>query len=121
ALLLAPLLIVLAIAYVLPLAWLVPESLRDPSGIGVSLGQYGQAFDDPLYEIVAERTFRVALLCGLVCLAIAYPLAWQLSNLPRAWFRFLAVVIAVPLLTSTIVRSEAWVLLLLPQGVLNTI
>jgi ABC-type spermidine/putrescine transport system permease subunit I len=33
----------------------------------------------------------------------------------------LAVIIAIPLLTSTIVRSEAWVLLLLPTGVLNSL
>lgn len=118
--LLVPMAAILVIAYVLPLVWLVPESLQSGAGLP-SLDQYREAFSEPLYATVAIRTFRVALLSGAIALAIAYPLAWQLSNLPRTWFRFLAVVIAVPLLTSTIVRSEAWVLLLLPQGVLNSV
>jgi ABC-type spermidine/putrescine transport system permease subunit I len=119
AALLVPMTVVLGIAYLLPLAWLIPESLREPTG-GVGLGQYGQAFSESLYAIVGWRTLRIAALSGIACVAIAYPLAWLMSNLPRSWFRYLAVVIAIPLLTSTIVRSEAWVLLLLPTGVLNT-
>src|SRR5690606_1169575 len=109
--------LVLLVAYVLPLAWLLPISLRTEDGTG--LGNFQNAPASPLYVAVAVRTIRIEILSGVACVVLAYPLAWVLGNLPRRWFRLIAVVVALPLLTSTIVRSEAWVFILLPDGVLN--
>lgn len=119
ALLVLPLLGLLCIAYLLPLAWLLPLSIRTETGAGPE--NFLHAFDTPLYATVVIRTMRVALVCALTCMAIAYPLAWYLSNVQRSRIRFIAALIAVPLLTSTIVRSEAWVFILLPDGLLNSV
>ena len=116
-----PALTVVAVAYLLPLAWLVPMSLQDPDRTWVGLTNYSRAVQDPLFLTIAARTFRVAFLTATICLLLAYPIAWQLSRIPRRWFPYLAALIAIPLLTSTIVRSEAWVFLLLPEGLINEV
>jgi ABC-type spermidine/putrescine transport system permease subunit I len=116
-----PALLVVALAYLLPLAWLVPMSLQDTDRSWTGLANYGRALDDPLFLTIAGRTFRVAFLTAAACVLLAYPIAWQLSRIPRRWFPYLAAVIAIPLLTSTIVRSEAWVFLLLPDGLVNEV
>ena len=116
-----PALLVVAVAYLLPLLWLVPMSLQDSDRTWTGLNNYSRAVQDPLFLTIAGRTFRVAFLTATVCLLLAYPIAWQLSRIPRRWFPYLAALIAIPLLTSTIVRSEAWVFLLLPDGLVNEV
>ena len=116
---LAPATLVLVLAYALPLLWLVPLSLQTTDGAWFGLGNYARALEDPVFIGIMSRTFRVALLTAAGVVLIAYPVAWQLSRVPRRFFPYLAALIAVPLLTSTIVRSEAWVFLLLPDGPIN--
>jgi mannopine transport system permease protein len=118
---LAPATIVLALAYALPLLWLVPLSLQTTDGAWSGLGNYARALEDPVFIGIMSRTFRVAFVTAAGVVLIAYPVAWQLSRVPRRYFPYLAALIAVPLLTSTIVRSEAWVFLLLPDGPINAV
>ncbi len=117
--LLAPLLLLLSAAYVLPLIWLIPQSLN--SGGSFGLANYQEIAAAPVYRVVGMRTLRIAAVVALLCLVFAYPLAWQISNLRRRWLPIAAALIAVPLLSSAIVRSEAWVYLLLRNGPIATL
>lgn len=109
-----PLVLLLLSAYILPLLWLIPRSLDEGESFG--LANYREILANPAFISVGVRTFQVAAITAVLCLLIGYPMAWHLSNVSRRWFPILAAIIAVPLLTSAIVRSEAWVFLMLPSG-----
>jgi putative spermidine/putrescine transport system permease protein len=91
----------------------------DPNFTGWGLTQYRRFFTDPyqlgiLWDTVvlgAETTAAAALL--------AYPLAWRFVRSPPRWQRLLLFLIVLPLLTSAVVRTFAWVVILGREGIIN--
>ena len=76
---------------------------------------------DSYYWGIVWRTLRLGLITVAVCLAIGYPTAYALARLRRPRLRLLALfVIFSPLLTSVVVRTYGWSLVLGDSGFLNS-
>ncbi|MFN3615522.1 MAG: ABC transporter permease [Rubrimonas sp.] len=77
------------------------------------------ALADPLYWTTFRRSLELALTTTLLCLILGYPVAY-LYLIGGRWTRRLILILTVaPLLTSGIVRTYAWLVILGGRGVLN--
>ncbi|MCC7273840.1 MAG: ABC transporter permease [Alphaproteobacteria bacterium] len=114
--LLAPFLILLAIVFLLPLGTLIHESLLVPQP---TLANYERVFVEPVYLRVMGRTARVAFYVTLVTLLLGYPLAWVMARSSGLRLGLLAAAVLLPLWTSVLVRTYAWMVLLQRNGLVN--
>ncbi|WP_159348682.1 ABC transporter permease [Roseomonas harenae] len=115
-LLAAPFLLLIAVVFLLPLATLLHESLFVPAP---TVEHYARAFGEPVYLRVMLRTLRVAVLVTVAALILAWPLAWVMSRSRGLGLALLAAAVLLPLWTSVLVRTYAWMVLLQRNGVLN--
>ena len=121
--LLAPVTIWLGLFFLVPLLLILAYSFGT-SGIygGITLGfnpgNYLKVFD-PLYLEIIGRTFFIAALNTLVCLALGYPLAYFIVFKGRRWRNALVLLVMVPFWTSLLIRAYAWVVILGGNGVAN--
>ncbi|MXP62636.1 ABC transporter permease [Roseomonas sp. M0104] len=112
----APFLLLLLVVFILPLATLLHESLFVPSP---GLGNYAHALEEPVYLRVMLRTLRIAFLVTLLALVLAWPLAWVMSRSRGLGLALLGAAVLLPLWTSVLVRTYAWMVLLQRNGVIN--
>jgi len=100
--------------FLAPLAVVLLASLTSPETHGVSLANYVRVLADQYHWGVILVTFRIACLSTLACLLLGYPLAWYLVRVVRwgPWRRICVILLVVPMLTSNIVRSFGWMVLL---------
>jgi putative spermidine/putrescine transport system permease protein len=117
AALLAPILIVFALAYVGPLAKLVIDSFRTADGF--TLAHYIEALTSPAFAAIMLRTVWMSVVVTLLCLLTAYPLAYVLSGLKGQIATGLLLLVSIPYVTSILIRTYAWIVLLSPSGPVN--
>ena len=87
-----------------------------------SLEHFGSALSDSLFWRIAWRSFWVGALSTLVCLLLAYPLAYLQTSLGSIARKLLLVAVIAPLLTSALVRVYAWIVILGGRrGLMNTV
>ncbi|CUX02933.1 MULTISPECIES: ABC transporter permease [Agrobacterium] len=113
-LLLLPSALMLLTGFVYPLARLVALSLPD-----MSLELYIRIFREPLYLNVLFSTTVVALAVMCCCLLLGFPVAYAMVRLKRPWALILTGCVLIPLWTSVLVRSYAWIVLLQRTGIVN--
>jgi putative spermidine/putrescine transport system permease protein len=112
-----PALAAMTIVYALPLAVLLAHSVTDPS---LGLGNFTRIFRHTGYLITIARTFGIAGTATLLALLIGYPLAYVIATDSRRWLvRTLTFCVLAPYVTSLLVRSFAWQVLLGRVGPLN--
>jgi putative spermidine/putrescine transport system permease protein len=75
--------------------------------------------DQAIYLEIFGRTFWMSLVVMACCLALAYPLAYLLVNLPTRTSNLLMILVLLPFWTSVLVRVAAWIVLLQSGGVIN--
>jgi putative spermidine/putrescine transport system permease protein len=68
---------------------------------------------------VFGRTFLIATLVTLATLALAFPLAYLMTNLRPALAGIVLVLVLLPFWTSILVRTAAWTVILQKYGILN--
>ncbi|MGT2437977.1 ABC transporter permease [Bradyrhizobium betae] len=116
-----PLAVVFLAAFVLPLAALVAISLfRTSQFAELSLLQYLRFLSDPFSIKVLSDTLWLGAEVALATLVLSYPLALVYvasGPLMRTLITFL---IMLPLLTSTVVRTFAWIVILGRDGIVNS-
>ncbi|PWC29584.1 ABC transporter permease [Teichococcus aestuarii] len=112
----APFLLLVAIIFILPLATLLHESLFVPAP---TTEHYARAFAEPVYLRVMLRTLRIAALVTALALLLAWPMAWVMSRSRGLGLALLAAAVLLPLWTSVLVRTYAWMVLLQRNGVVN--
>lgn len=115
-LLATPFLLMIALSFVLPLAMLLRESLFVPS---LSVANYQKVFDEPVYLRVMFRTLRISIVVTVITLLLAYPLATLMARTRGLLLGLLLLSVLLPLWTSVLVRTYAWLVLLQRNGVLN--
>ena len=104
--------------FAIPLLLLAWVSLQ--AGTTVGLTEYARFFTDGLGARVLTSTLRIGLETTLGCLFLAYPLALVFRASP-GWARSLiTLIVLLPLLTSVVVRTFAWIVILGRQGVVNS-
>ena len=78
------------------------------------------ALSDPLTWTTFQRSLSLALTTTALCLILGYPVAY-LFLIGGTWTRRIILVLTIaPLLTSGIVRTYAWLVILGGRGVVNT-
>lgn len=90
-------------------------ALKEPGA-----AQYAKFLTDRFNLIVLGKTLWLGLLATALALVIGYPLAYLYTLASRGLQRVLILVIVLPLLTSAVVRTFAWVVILGRQGIVNT-
>lgn len=107
--------------FVAPLLLLTAISFAgDGAGHGFGLAQYGKFLSDSYSLGVLGATLRLGVEVTLVCLALGYPFAWFYVRAPRRARTPLLLIVLLPLLTSVIVRTFAWIVILGRQGIVNS-
>jgi mannopine transport system permease protein len=111
-----PLLMLLGLGFLYPIATLLKLSLFTPD---LDLSAYRKIVEQPLYLQVMLRTFKVAFLVTLASLLLGYPIAFAMTSLNRPLAAAAAAAVFIALWSPVLVRSYAWIVLLQRNGVVN--
>jgi len=86
----------------------------------LTLDNFHTLFTDPVYRIVALRTFGMAVSVTAADIALAFPIAYYAARIatPRGRAALL-VAVTIPLWASYLVRAFSWKLIATPNGVLD--
>lgn len=132
-----------------PLKWLEPLALLFPSGFWLitfliiptifiliqslvplgktefGLDNYQRVFEyvggNFIYLVVVWRSLLYAAITTGFCLLFGFPVAYWLGVIaPKRWRNILLLLFVLPLWTSSLLRSYAWITILRPTGVLNS-
>jgi putative spermidine/putrescine transport system permease protein len=122
---LAPLVAVMLVGFVWPLAQTFVGSFHPNTPQGIDTTQWTltnyQRLADPFYGEVLLRTLRISLAVTAITAVLAYPVAMFVSRLsPRAQSWMILAYIS-PWLVNTVVKALGWTLLLRHNGVINTL
>ncbi|MGH8000950.1 MAG: ABC transporter permease [Brasilonema sp.] len=94
-----------------------PGGLVNPSGFD----NYTRILD-PLYLQVMGRSLFFAVTSTIICLILGFPVAYWIAQMtPRGWRNLLLIGFVLPLWTSSLLRSYAWITILRPTGLVNSI
>ncbi|MEO0501856.1 MAG: ABC transporter permease [Pseudomonadota bacterium] len=77
--------------------------------------------NEQIYITLFGRTIWMSLLITISCIALGYPIAWLLANLPMRKANVLLILVLLPFWTSLLVRTSAWKVMLQQQGVINDV
>jgi putative spermidine/putrescine transport system permease protein len=103
---------------VLPVGWLFWLSVHDHAGF--TARNYLRMVVNSSYSASLQTTLWVAALVTLCAVLLAYPVALFLARL-RGWqARLVLIVVLLPLWTSLLVRTFAWLVLLQRHGLVNS-
>lgn len=118
--LIAPLALTYLVFFVSPLVLLFGISLYDDiemTQIGGS--QWGRFFGDAFYRGVLFDTLKLGVLTVIATTFLSYPLALVFCSATPRVQRILIFIILLPLLTSVVVRTFAWIVILAREGLIN--
>ena len=76
---------------------------------------------EALYQGIIGRTFGISLAVTLLCLVLAYPLAYLIATSSARVANILLIFVLLPFWTSLLVRTTAWVVVLQSAGVVNSL
>jgi putative spermidine/putrescine transport system permease protein len=114
--LLAPAVLFLLFFFVWPLARMFELSFFDPT---FTLEHYIEFFSAPTYVRVMLHTVALALNVALICLVLGYPVAYAINSTSPRTRRLFLIPVMLPYLTSVMVRTYAWMVLLGTTGIVN--
>ena len=122
--LLAPGIVVLFVAFFVPIGYLcsysfLVEQIDGTTKLG--FGQYLRFFTDSYFWSVSERTLRLSLIITILCLILGFPLAYLMSRVSPRIRLWLAVLVILPLMTSVVIRTFGWLVLLGRGGPLTKV
>ncbi|MGW3472213.1 ABC transporter permease subunit [Saccharopolyspora sp. NPDC000995] len=106
----------IVVVYVVPLAVLLVRSFTDPT---VGLHNYGAVFENFGYVWTILRTIGISAMATALSLLLGYPLAHVMVTAGPGWRKFLMFCVITPYVTSVLVRSFAWQVILGRQGLVN--
>ncbi len=78
-----------------------------------------QPEEKTIYVPLFERTLWMSFAITIICILLAYPIAYLLATLPLRYSNLLMILVLLPFWTSLLVRTTTWIALLQTQGVLN--
>lgn len=115
----------LLVTYVLPLIYMVRMAFNRGESNGLveqtfTLDTLIEPLTDPYYWKVTLDTFLMGVSVAVLCILVSYPIALFLARTSSKWKNFLIVLAIAPLLTSAVVRTYGWMIILGSQGVVNS-
>lgn len=114
-----PVLLSLLAFFVVPLAANVFRTAEGLALGGIG-GNYVKLLTDPYYFGVLMETMKVSVLVTLLSLIVGYPVAFFMVRFAGRWNALIVFFVIAPLLTSIIMRTFGWRVLLARRGLLNT-
>jgi putative spermidine/putrescine transport system permease protein len=106
--------------FLAPLVVLVGLSLSQGTDLHPSsAAAYVRFFTDPFSYSILWETLLLGVKATLLCLLFGYPIAWIVARVPPRWQSVMLLIVTLPILTSVVVRTFAWIVILGRQGVLN--
>lgn len=118
AMLVGPALGLVAILFVWPVLVLLGQSVSSPEGWSAN---FARLHEVPVYYRVLWRTLLVSAETAIVCLLIGFPVAYKLTVAKPLVRAIILGCIFVPFWTNLLVRSYGWIVLLNPEGMINTL
>jgi putrescine transport system permease protein len=100
----------------------IPPISAGPDGQWLLTPQFtnfARLIEDPLYFSALIGSLKVAALSTLICLIIAYPMAWVMARAAPVWRAVWLMAVIVPFLTSFVLRIYALMALLANKGIVN--
>jgi len=122
--LLAPALLLLLVAFVLPVGMMVPMSFRPYVPLvgitdGFTARYYTRLLTDSYYLEIIGRTLALGFTVTLSTLIVGYPVAFFLARTPSRWRNWLTILVVFPLMLNLVVRTFGWIALLAQNGLVN--
>jgi len=122
--LLAPALLLLLVAFALPVGMMVPMSFRPYVPLvgitdGFTVRYYTRILTDSYYLEIIGRTLALGFTVTLSTLVIGYPVAFFLARTPSRWRNWLTILVVFPLMLNLVVRTFGWIALLAQNGLVN--
>lgn len=108
-------------AFLFPVGQVLVLSLVPPVPGQSVLANFARFFVDDYYLLVAWRTLRLSLIITLATAILGFPLAYVMARAgPRLRF-WLLILTVLPLMTSVVIRTFGWIILLGRGGVVADI
>ena len=117
-LLLLPGVLFLTLFLVIPIVMTIASTFYNEGGFTVQ--GYLTFLSDPYYLKILWTTLQVSLVTTLVCIILGFPVAYYISRLGVRKKGILLALAVFPLLTSSVVRSFSWMIILGKKGLLNS-
>jgi putative spermidine/putrescine transport system permease protein len=109
----------LVVYFALPLATLFWWSVHPPGSRGFTLANFRRLLGDAFFLETLGLSLRLSLEVTAITLLLGFPLAYLYRRLGPAWRLTILFITLLPLLTSAVVRSFAWIVVLGKQGLVN--
>jgi putative spermidine/putrescine transport system permease protein len=124
-LLAAPAALLYIALFIIPFGNLLLFSFYDYSRLAgviktISLNNYARFWLDPYYLDIVLRTFRISIIVTIATLLIGYPVALYMSRASARIRGVVTLLILSPLLISVVVRSFGWLVILGPNGLMDS-
>jgi putative spermidine/putrescine transport system permease protein len=113
-----PALLILLAVFGVPIILLFLMSLNAPE---FSLVNYKAFFASNANVRVLIQTIQMSLVATALCLVIGYPTAYLIAAASKRTRTVLLVLVIIPYLTSLLVRTYAWIVILGDRGMLNSL
>ena len=115
-LLCVPAVLFMLLAFALPLGQMLLRSVFDPDP---TLDNFRALVEVGGYGRVLVNTFRLSAIVTLIALVLGYPVAYLLAHVRGRAAGLLLISVVLPLWTSELVRTFAWMIILGRKGPLN--
>ena len=116
--LVAPAFVFVLVFFVLPLLFLLSQSVLPEDG-GFTLTGYVDFFESRVSRIVYLRTLKIGLIVTGISIVMSYPAAFLLAQMPARRRSFLMLLVILPLMTNAVARTFAWLIILGKRGMIN--
>ncbi|MEA2831153.1 MAG: putative spermidine/putrescine transport system permease protein [Bradyrhizobium sp.] len=108
--------------FVAPLVVLIALSLHGEAAMRTwTLANYVKFFSDAYNYSILWETLLLGVKATLVCLAFGYPIAWICTRSGARVQSVIVFLVILPILTSVVVRTFGWIVILGRQGVINQV
>ena len=117
-----PLAAIFVVCFIAPLCVLIMLSLSADQAIRpTTLAHYVKFFSDPFNLGILADTLMLGVKATAVCLLFGFPIAWICARSSPRWQGVILFLVILPILTSVVVRTFSWIVILGRQGVINQI
>jgi putative spermidine/putrescine transport system permease protein len=108
--------------FVAPLVVLILLSLHGEAAMRTwTFANYVKFFSDSFNYSILFETLMLGVKATLLCLAFAYPIAWVCVRSGARLQSVIVFLVILPILTSVVVRTFGWIVILGRQGVINQV
>lgn len=112
-----PGLALLVLAYFLPIGQMLALSISGRDG--PTLEHFSRFLSDPFYLGILWRTVRLSLVITMLCALLGFPFAYIMARVGPRLRMWMVVAVILPLMTSVVVRTFGWMVLLSRNGLVS--